>query len=54
MPDASTHETPERLPTPHAKRHAMNTVKRFILTYSPFIVLAAAAVIGVLHVTYYW
>ena len=32
----------------------MNIVKRFILTYSPFLLLAAAAAIGALHIMYGW
>jgi hypothetical protein len=32
----------------------MKTVKQFVLIYSPFILLTAAAVIGVLHVSFYW
>ena len=31
----------------------MTTIKRIILTYSPFFVLAAAAAIGILHVISY-
>jgi hypothetical protein len=51
---------PDTMPTsrepsqPRAKGHAMNPFMRFILTYSPFILLVAAAAIGFLHVTYYW
>jgi hypothetical protein len=32
----------------------MKSVKRFVLTYSPFIMLAAAAVVGIVHVNFYW
>lgn len=32
----------------------MSAVKRFVLTYSPFILLVAAAAVGFLHVNYYW
>ena len=31
----------------------MATIKRIILTYSPFFVLAAAAAIGILHLVSY-
>jgi len=31
----------------------MATIKRIILTYSPFFVLVAAAAIGILHVVSY-
>jgi hypothetical protein len=32
----------------------MNAITRFVITYSPFIMLVAAAAIGFLHVEYYW
>ena len=32
----------------------MSFVTRILLPYSPFIVLAAAAAIAVVHINYYW
>jgi hypothetical protein len=32
----------------------MSFVKSFLLPYSPFFVLAAAAIIAALHIHYYW
>jgi len=31
----------------------MSTVKRIVVAYSPFLVLAAAAAIGALHLAFY-